>query len=206
MTDVFERRLKAFLAALGVVLLVIVGRLAELQIVRGDYYGRRAERVLRRRPERLPFIRGSIVDRTGEVLVSDEPSWDLTVDYRVLAAAVADDPVAWKLALKKWKRPYPRGWTRDQVEQAFRHDLTTMWRALAGQSALYSSPRSVTELQERARAICDRVQRIRATVAARRGFDSPVAEETLAHPILAGSRLLIARRTPSTMRLTRNSV
>ena len=197
MTDVFERRLKAFLAALGVVLLVIVGRLAELQIVRGDYYGRRAERVLRRRPERLPFIRGSIVDRTGEVLVSDEPSWDLTVDYRVLAAAVADDPVAWKLALKKWKRPYPRGWTRDQVEQAFRHDLTTMWRALAGQSALYSSPRSVTELQERARAICDRVQRIRATVAARRGFDSPVAEETLAHPILAGldSQSQIAART-----------
>ncbi|MCH8966338.1 MAG: hypothetical protein IID43_01550, partial [Planctomycetes bacterium] len=82
----FERRLKLLLVAAGLVALVIVGRLIELQVVHAGYYRKRAERSMRLRPRPLPFIRGAIVDRNGEVLVSDQACWDLTLDFRILSA------------------------------------------------------------------------------------------------------------------------
>ena len=45
---------------------------------------------------------------------------------------------------------------------------------------------SVVDLQERARDIYDRVQRIHRAVYRRRGFDSPVAEERRYHAIISG--------------------
>ncbi|RME36846.1 MAG: hypothetical protein D6788_10775, partial [Planctomycetota bacterium] len=62
----FDRRLRAFLMVFGAALGVIVLRLAQLQIVRADYYRARTQRSLLRKPEPLPFVRGSILDRTGE--------------------------------------------------------------------------------------------------------------------------------------------
>ena len=69
----FEARLRILLGVLAVAGLVIMVRLVQLQVVRADYYRGRAEQSLLLKPKQLPFVRGSIIDRTGEVLVSDEP-------------------------------------------------------------------------------------------------------------------------------------
>ena len=127
----FEARLKILLGVLAVASLVIVGRLAQLQVVRADYYRRRAEQSLLLKPKLLPFVRGSIVDRTGEVLVSDEPGWDLKIDYRVIAADMEEKPAAIKRMIKRWKRRYPYATTDAEVEQAFRRELASMWVEVA---------------------------------------------------------------------------
>ena len=170
--QVFETRLKVFLGFAGVLLLVIVGRLIQLQIVHADYYRGRAQRGLALRPKQIPFARGSILDRRGEVLAADEPCWDVNVDYRVIAASVGDvpgDPAG--------GGPAGAGIGREQI----RH----MWTDLAN-FATGSPAVDVGTLRDRGRRIYDRVTAIRRAVAARRGFDGPVAEERTAHVILPG--------------------
>ncbi|MCH7704490.1 MAG: hypothetical protein IIB61_05210, partial [Planctomycetes bacterium] len=80
----FERRLKATLSLLAFALAIIVGRLVHLQIVRAEFYRDRTSQMMLREPIVLPFVRGRVLDRTGEILVSDEPCWDLCVDYGVI--------------------------------------------------------------------------------------------------------------------------
>jgi cell division protein FtsI/penicillin-binding protein 2 len=186
-TLVFERRLKALVWVLGVMLLIMVLRLGQLQIVQGSYYRQRAERSFRFAPRQIPFVRGSILDRTGEVLVADEPCWDLAVDYGVIAAAVGDGPAAIKAQVQRWKRRgrYPQAETDEEVERAFRDDLEAMWACMA-RFAGEGQPISTDELRDRARGIYEQIVRIRRAVADRRGFDAPVAEETEAHALISG--------------------
>ncbi len=69
-TAVFDRRLKVLLVLFSLAGLVIVGRLVHLQVIDASYYRNRAEQSLQLKPISLPFIRGNIFDRTGEVLVA----------------------------------------------------------------------------------------------------------------------------------------
>lgn len=181
----FERRLRVLLAGLGVVLLILVVRLGQLQIVQADYYRERARRSLLLKPKPVPFARGSILDRHGEALVRDEPCWDLAVDYRVIAADA--EPANLVSALRHWKSKglYANAKTEADAAEAFRNDLVRMWEDVARFSA-GSRPTSVDELRRRARRIHARIARIRAAVTRRRGFDAPVAEEKAPHAILAG--------------------
>jgi penicillin-binding protein 2 len=174
------------LGVLGLATLVIVGRLVELQIVRGELYRLRAERSQALRPRPLPFVRGSILDRSGELLVSDEPSWDIKIDYRVIEAEVGDDPSAIRRAFRRWKRRYPAARSDMEMESAFRADLASMWERMATEFSQPRSPLSVSDLHGRARDVYDRVRRIHEAVAERRGFDSPVAEEKTAHTVVGG--------------------
>ena len=184
---VFERRLKVLLGLLGVALLSIVGRLGQLQIVQAEYYRKRAERSLSLTPRQIPFVRGSILDRTGEVLVRDEPCWGLTVDYSVIAADVGDQPAAIKRHIKRWKRArrYPDATTDQEIEQAFRDEVAAMWADMAKFS---TSLRSIPAKEPRLHAwdIYEQIVRIRRVVADYRGFDAPVAEETIAHAVVSG--------------------
>lgn len=183
----FERRLKLLLWVLGVAALVIVARLFQLQVVRADYYRRRADRALMLSPKPVPFVRGSILDRRGEVFVSDAPSWDVKIDYAVIAADVEQTPRAVRQKIKRWRRTrrYPRARTDEQIEQAFRSELGRMWRELALFTA-GADPVSVSELRACAAEVHARISRIRSAVARRRGFDGPVAEERMPHAILSG--------------------
>ncbi|UCC29470.1 MAG: hypothetical protein JSU86_14855, partial [Phycisphaerales bacterium] len=206
----FERRLKVLLGLLGIALLCIVARLGQLQIVQAEYYRKRAEQSLTLRPRQIPFVRGSILDRTGEVLVRDEPCWGLTVDYSVIAADVGDQPAAIKRHIKRWKRArryadattddeieyalrdevaakwvvlarrYPDATTDQQIEQAFRDEVAAMWADMAEFSAGLRLS-PAEEPRLHARDIYDQVVRIRRVVRDYRGFDAPIAEETTAH-------------------------
>ncbi len=183
----FERRLKVLLTVLGVASLIIVARLGQLQIVQAEHFRRRAEQALLLRPSPLPFVRGRILDRTGEVLVSDEPCWELAIDYSVIAADVEDHPSAINNQVRRWKRKgrCPDARTDEEIERAFRDEMRETWLALARFTA-DSGPAAVEALRDRARDIYNRVRRIRKAVAGRRGFGAPVAEEKTAHAVITG--------------------
>ncbi len=189
----FEGRLKFLLFAAGLATLVIVGRLFEMQVVHAGYYRARAERTLVLRPQALPFIRGSILDRTGEPLVSDEACWDITIDYEVLKAQSDEDVAGMSRQLRRWYRSGrwdpPGSLTTEvsdeQLVEAFRDDLGRMWVDVA---SVPDDGFSVTveDLHERARGICERIGRVRRVVWKRRGFESPVAEERVPHAVVSG--------------------
>lgn len=182
----FERRLEILMWMFGAAGVVIVGRLAELQIARGDYYRARAEQALIARPQQLPFVRGSIFDRTGASLVRDEPSWELKVDFEVIAAGAADDPEAIKALRGRMGRWYPNAADGEDAVEALRRDLDSTWSTIALRFTSHERPVSIAELRDRAREIYDRVNRIKQAVSARRGYSVLVAEEKMAHAVVSG--------------------
>ena len=133
----FENRLRVLLGALGLGAVVLLARLGQLQIVNADYYRQRAERSLILTPTQLPFVRGSILDRNGEILVSDEPCWDLTIDYGVIAAESEDAPSVILREIKRWKRAgrYSSALPDDQIQDAFRQEIAAMWGELSALTA-----------------------------------------------------------------------
>ena len=194
----FDRRLKILLIVFSLAGLVIVGRLVHLQVINAGYYRKRAEQSLRLKPKQLPFVRGSVVDRTGEVLVADEPGWDLCIDFVALAADIEEKgppakdvkerkPNAIDRALGTWRKRY-RGRTanKDEAERAFRDEMDITWREITFLFSTEAEPLSTEILRDRARVIVDRVQRIRRAVERRRGFNSRVLEETIPHAIVTG--------------------
>lgn len=178
----FDRRLTALLALMVVAVCAIATRLVQLQVVDGAYYQAQAAESFLQRPEFLPFVRGSIKDRTGAPLVRNEPCWDVKVDYTVLAADVGSDPDALKESLRRWRKRYAG--QSAEVEQAFREEVAAMWRATAFLATSGAGAVCVDDLRERAAEILARVRRIHTAVANRRGFEGPVAEEQMAHAIL----------------------
>ena len=152
----FERRLKFLLLCLAVVLAVVVLRLIDLQVVHAAYYKQEAKRALLRPPKTLPFVRGRILDRLGNVLAQDEPRWNICLDFDVLTETVnADDGDA--------------------------HPVNLVWDALADFSG-----ETVEALRERGRRIVHRIDRIRAVVSRYHGYDVTIREQLTAHPIVTG--------------------
>ncbi len=175
----FERRVKVLLTILLVALIGVAVRLIDLQIIHADEYREQAANALLLAPRSLPFVRGSILDRSGVLLASDEPSWDIKIDYGILAED--DQYFAARVSRFKKSGRYGADLDDDAVADAFRHEVGEMWRRLA-----YFSGDGVADLQQRAAGIRDRVTRVREAVAGRRGFDAPVAEERMAHTIVDG--------------------
>lgn len=185
----FEKRIKGLIAVGGLALLIVAGRLVQLQLFQSDYYRQRTELSVLLKPRILPFVRGSITDRSGEVLVSDEPCWDLRMDYDVIAAEFESQPEMEPRLIKKFKRSHRYGLTisDEEIKQAFRDELYQMWVQLA-EFALNQQLIHEINLRDQAYDIHRKISRVRKIVAHRRGFDAPVMEELLAQTILAGLR------------------
>ena len=73
---IFFQRALLSAVVIGLMTLVLLGRLALLQVVRYDQYRMLAE-VNRARVEPIPANRGLIVDRNGLVLAENQPSYQL---------------------------------------------------------------------------------------------------------------------------------
>ncbi len=195
----FEARLRASLIVLALVLAVLIARFAQLQIVRADYYRDQANKALVLKTESLPFARGRILDRFGRELVGDEPCWEIQVDFNAIAADAGDDSEAWELEIRRARR---RGWlgrddSSDVAKNVLGGEFSVMWDRIAV-SAAPSRPNDSHALRMGAREIYERVQRLRKAVAARRGFESPVAEERTFHPVVTDldrARAIDARET-----------
>lgn len=79
----FERRLKIFLFALSGVVLVLMFRCMQLQMVERSYWTREAAEALKR-VEYTETTRGAIRDSKGRDLAVDRPCVDACVDYRAI--------------------------------------------------------------------------------------------------------------------------
>jgi penicillin-binding protein 2 len=182
-----ERRLRILLIGFGFAGVALVARLVQLQVVHGEQYRAAAERTLVVAPNPTPFVRGRILDRSGEVLVADRACWDLKIDFAAIAAEQAgrDDALRAMIRRLKRERRYPDLHTKDELAAAFRADCRAMWGDLAWFNVA-STAGPVQDFREPARQIYEKVLRIRRSVAKRRGFDAPVAEESMAHPLICG--------------------
>lgn len=182
----FETRLKIVLATLALAMGVLVLRLLDLQVVRAGEFRKQAEEALLHPPETLPFVRGRILDRLGTELAADRASWDIVLDYGLLAM----DPAYLQSRADQLRRQNGIS-PREATEQLYGR-IAAMWRELA----IFEGADGA-ELVARAREICTRVDAVREAVAGRRGFDAPIAEESMRHPIIAGlddQRQVAARR------------
>jgi penicillin-binding protein 2 len=183
----FERRIKITLTILLLVFLILLARLADLQVLHAEQYQTRAEKVLLTRPRPIPAVRGAIRDRTGEVLVCDEPAWSIQIEFEVIAADIGADPQAMSRLVRRCKRSrrYPQARTPSEIEALLRLELRQMWGEIAelerGEDEI-----GAMALQARAREIYEQITALRTVVAARRGFDGPVAEETAVHEVVGG--------------------
>jgi penicillin-binding protein 2 len=76
--NITKTNLSIFWLILNLIFLLIIGKVFYLQVVRGDYYRSMAENN-RIRSLEVKAPRGLIVDRNGEVLASNVPSFDLVL-------------------------------------------------------------------------------------------------------------------------------
>ncbi len=179
----FERRLKVFLLVFALAMLVIVARLFQLQIVNGAYYRQRTARTLLSAPDTLPFIRGAILDREGNVLVADVATWQIAADYPALAL----DDAHINNYVRRFQRRgrYKRiATTKEEITSAFLEDVNRTWEKLAEFESAMGNYVSVDDIKERSNAIVSRTQRIRKIVEDNRGFDAPIREEGLPHGLV----------------------
>jgi penicillin-binding protein 2 len=181
----FERRLKIVLTLPIICGVVIIARLYHLQIVDGEEYQRLADAALVSPKQFLPPLRGRILDRSGRVLVSDEPAHDVTVHYGVLSM---NEGYLLRFAgyLRK-QEPQWRGASEAELEAEVHRRVRRMWKVLRE-----ASGRPMSRLAERRDAIYWAVERLRRHISdarARSGSDQPLEkirlkEDDLFHPIL----------------------
>lgn len=81
--SMFHRRLLALLGVMVSVLLLLGAQLMRLTLVEGEQWLRDAESRLSQRSY-LPTHRGRILDRNGQTLAADRPSYDIAVEYEVI--------------------------------------------------------------------------------------------------------------------------
>lgn len=181
----FERRLKIVMAIPIFFGVIFAWRLYDIQVRQGDSYLEKADAALLAPRQFLPPLRGRIVDRFGEVLVSDEPAHDVTVHYGILSM---NEPYLLRMASLLARRSGRRiPITGQAAQDALRDRIAHMWVTIQQASGL-----SLGELRERRDAIGRSVEGLRRHIwdgRRRRGFDESLdklrlREEDQFHTIL----------------------
>ena len=80
----FRRRLTWFWILLTALACALIARLVDIQALHAEQYRDLAARMLTQPVRYLRAPRGSILDRNGRVLVSHEPSFDISAHFAVL--------------------------------------------------------------------------------------------------------------------------
>jgi penicillin-binding protein 2 len=180
----YSRRIKTFLALIGLVFLGVAARLWHLQMVRGQDYRLQIEQSLQKL-DILPASRGQILDRQGAVLAIDEPCFEFCLDYRLLYSWVSGDPnSAFAAEAARWRERQKAqliksgaAADRQQAQELYDRRVADTWRAareLVG---------SGEELYRVAQRIVARVEAIRASVP---DPSQLVREQTWSHPVATG--------------------
>jgi len=135
----FERRLKIVLGILSAVVLLLIGRAAQLQVAQGEYWHKEANDALTK-VTYTETNRGKIEDRTGIILAKDRPCTDACVMYAALPYQ-ADPKWLASQALTRLKARMGDAWSKTPVArrkelkaaemQAVQKELDAMWGKLA---------------------------------------------------------------------------
>jgi penicillin-binding protein 2 len=170
---VFARRVQWFVTILSLVAIVLIARLAQIQILEAKAYDQLGQQILTRAPRYLPAPRGTIFDRHGRPLLSDVPTTDISVRYEVLTFSNRRQYLS-ALARQLRKRgAYPSDMSTAEIVAALQTQVTDMWQTLAAMSA--TTPLALVEEGE---AVRSRVERVRAVVG------EPIREERAFHTVI----------------------
>lgn len=136
----FERRLKIFLGVLSAVVVLLLGRAAQLQVLHAEDWRREANDTLKK-VAYVESTRGTILDRTGKELARDRACTDACVQYAALMPQ-ADEP--WLKATAKARvraRVGDAAWKATKKAEAtkliaaeseqLQHEIDAMWAKLA---------------------------------------------------------------------------
>lgn len=179
----FEKRLTWFWIALTGIALIIVGRLVQIQIVEAAEYERLAENMLTRPPDYVTAPRGTVYDRNQHPLLTDEPTFNVCIHYRLLTTreGVAEEYLSSVARALVRKDLYPDGTSWRDVLPKLRTEVAGMWSRLA---KLIGIPEA--DVRARAARVGDRVDRVRAFVQSRSPQVRGIAEEDQLLPVLEG--------------------
>lgn len=135
----FERRLKVVLGILSAVVVALLFRAAQLQVLQREYWRGQAASALQK-VRYTDTIRGPILDRKGNVLAEDRPCVDACVDYRAIVRR-ADDKWVTEIAAQRLRAQMGDAWEHTPRKQrellvkqqtdAVRSDIDAMWAKLA---------------------------------------------------------------------------
>jgi penicillin-binding protein 2 len=164
----FHKRLVLLLAAMVAAFAALAGQLGRLTLAQGAEHRQRAESKLVML-DFTPTTRGRILDRKGRVLAQDRPSFDVTVDYRVINGEWAITQAA-RAARRvhgaaEWRKlsPQQRQNLIDQYVPIFQDHLDQMWAQLAETAGV-----DMTRIEVRREEIMRRVQQMAFSVVSRR--------------------------------------
>ena len=166
-----RRRLRICLIGFVLLLLVVFGRVVQLEVTQGVAFREVTAKPIRRERS-LPGVRGRILAQDGTVLASDKEVPALAVRYRLLEEPV-DEQWLWRNVRARLTRSQRKNPASVAAEQAKvmdeRAELVRRLQRLCGISA--------DEWRRRARRVQTRVERIAESVRRRRQADITVAEE-----------------------------
>ena len=182
----YERRLKALLILVAAVVVLVMGRLVQLQLLRGAEYRTQAEEMLICRPEYLPTVRGRILDRKGRPLAVDEPCFELCLDYRMLSGGSPESgQTAYdRRAKRRWERRQVRRIARvgqvpiENARELFDQRRQEKWKRTWALAAELTGA-TANEMFQAAERILSRVE------ALRRARGGAVEEEGWAHAVVS---------------------
>jgi len=163
----YLKRLKILIVLIAVAQVALVVRIGYLQVVQGDHYRRRAEKMLQH-TELVPTQRGTIYDRNGLVLAKDTGCFELCMDYRLMTTS------------RRWIRRQVQKIRRlekvdrDEARAIFERRVENAWRLVER-----IARKDRTEIRRTVVAkVIHRVETVRGRV----GMD--IREQRQAHPIV----------------------
>lgn len=169
----FARRVQWFVTLLGLMAIVIIARLAQIQIVEAKAFTDLGEKLLTRAPRYLPAPRGTIYDRNGRALLSDVPTTNISVRYEVLTFSNRREylrALAWQL---RNRGVYPSDMPTAEIIQDLQTQVADMWQDLADMAGT-----TARELVEEGETVRARVERVREIVG------EPIREERTFHTVI----------------------
>jgi penicillin-binding protein 2 len=116
--SMFHRRLMLLYAMVCLGMLGLTTQLARLTVVQHDKWLESAERPLIR-TDFEATVRGRILDRKGRVLAMNQPSYELAVDFRLIAADFREIPSDYRTLPNDWAVKQASGAAWKQNRDAF---------------------------------------------------------------------------------------
>lgn len=174
--DESRRRLLWLMGGFGVVALIILIRLTCLQILQADEYRERLDRWLDySQTDYIPALRGDILDRRGNVLAQDVPSWQVEAHYGIL------DPNPLPSGHSSYVARYVRAQARRMgvTEETLHRQIAESWQKV---SDLTGEP--VWRMSEAADRIVQRVRAMQKYLAEETGNNEDIFEQRQFHPVL----------------------
>lgn len=167
----FRSRLQLLLAGFVICWICMVCRLFWLQVIAAEEHREKAEARLTLGKRSLSAIRGTILDRRGQLLACDEPRWSLALHYQFLNG----DPDYHKQLTRVVMHRY--GLEADEMhiaEEELARQGAALWEWLASWSG-----ESVETLDERASRVVAQIARW-----TRRTTTTKFREEYVCHPLV----------------------